>query len=306
MFHRTSEAVLVSFAGHIPRRAGTAGAVVNLTKWDPALQKAKPQAKNIFLKRKRSQPPSCSTPNQGVKRRIDANELSGSVESGESQANFRREKYQERPLPATNVQHHCNNNGFTDQSGMPFMKEEVIDEFHVPERKNLEQCKPDDGSMPALDGVQPVETALFYDDFLNVASESVMSESTSDNIGNRNYVDMDTGVNTCSSGVDSASERLTTVNLLASSNEILHGSVPQLNSASRSTEVEATGTPKTPDAKKCNSDRKTCPICLKTITAKNYARHRRIHPSVLNDSFIAGNGSLWTSTIDTLALEQFQ
>ena len=49
-------------------------------------------------------------------------------------------------------------------------------------------------------------------------------------------------------------------------------------------------TPLDQDAKKTTSERKTCPICLKNITAKNYARHRRTHSSV--------GGPLWSETIN--------
>ena len=48
------------------------------------------------------------------------------------------------------------------------------------------------------------------------------------------------------------------------------------------------------DGKKASTDRKVCPVCLKSITSKNYARHRRIHAAA---SFQNMNGPLWESSV---------
>lgn len=49
----------------------------------------------------------------------------------------------------------------------------------------------------------------------------------------------------------------------------------------------------TDSAKKSNGDRKTCPICFKTITSKNYARHRRTHPGAQGSFARGGAPQYW-------------
>lgn len=46
------------------------------------------------------------------------------------------------------------------------------------------------------------------------------------------------------------------------------------------------------ELKKTLGDRKTCPICFKTITSKNYARHRRTHPGA-QGNFTRGANQFW-------------
>lgn len=50
-----------------------------------------------------------------------------------------------------------------------------------------------------------------------------------------------------------------------------------------------------PDFKKTIGDRKTCPICFKTITSKNYARHRRTHPGVQGNFGSRGASQYWVN-----------